>query len=312
MKNLKKKIISIALCASIILGIKHGLDHYLKNNPYKFYDIDKHNVINMLDSDYDTASSLPSLNSFVPQGITLSDKYIFVSLYDSLKKEQSIIYVLDYDYKLINKVTLDCYSHVGGIAYDSENNLLWVSGTHGSIRAYDVESLVNEEVVEATFVDEKIGKDLINFKGEKSISYLTIYDGKLYVGSFTLLQNAKMKVYDIENNDGIKLKYINNVAVPSKVQGVTFFEKDNKQYIAFSRSYGSDFESFIQIYSFDEDFDCDEQEYVVIKLKPMLEQIVANEDGILYSVFESNARLYNDGSIYNDINSFDIGSLVKK
>ena len=312
MKNLKRKIIAVALCATIVLGIKHGVDSYLKRNPYKFYDIDKNNVISMVDDSFETTNSLPSLNSYVPQGIALSDEYIFVSLYDSYKRNESIIYVLNYDYELINTVSLDCFSHVGGISFDNENNLLWVSGTHGSIRAYNVDDLISKEKVEATFVDEEIGKDLINFRGEKSISYLTIYNGKLYVGSFTLLQNTKMKVYDIENQDGIKLTYLDKIMVPSKVQGVTFFEKDNKEYVAFSRSYGSDFDSFIQIYKFDEDFDCDNDECVTVRLRPMLEQIIADSDGTLYTVFESNARLYSDGSVYNDINSFDAGSLIKK
>ena len=312
MKNLKRKIIAVALCATIVLGIKHGLDSYLKKNPYKFYDIDKNNVISMVDDSFETTNSLPSLNSYVPQGIALSDEYIFVSLYDSYKRNESIIYVLNYDYELINTVSLDCFSHVGGISFDSENNLLWVSGTHGSIRAYNVDDLISKEKAVATFVDEEIGKDLINFRGEKSISYLTIYNGKLYVGSFTLLQNTKMKVYDIENQDGIKLTYLDKIMVPSKVQGVTFFEKDNKEYVAFSRSYGSDFDSFIQIYKFDEDFDCDNDECVTVRLRPMLEQIIADSDGTLYTVFESNARLYSDGSVYNDINSFNAGSLIKK
>lgn len=312
MKNLKRKILAVALCATIALGIKHGLDSYLKKNPYKFYDIDKNNVISMIDDGFETTNSLPSLSSFVPQGIALSDEYIFVSLYDSYKRNESIIYVLNYDYELINTVSLDCFSHVGGISFDNENNLLWVSGTHGSIRAYNVEDLISKEKAEATFVDEEIGKDLINFRGEKSISYLTIYNGKLYVGSFTLLQNTKMKVYDIENQDGIKLTYLDKIMVPSKVQGVTFFEKNNKEYVAFSRSYGSDFDSFIQIYKFDEDFDCDNDECVTVRLRPMLEQIIADSDGTLYTVFESNARLYSDGSIYNDINSFDAGTLIKK
>ena len=53
-------------------------------------------------------------------------------------------------------------------------------------------------------------------------------------------------------------------------------------------------------------------ECVTVRLRPMLEQIIADTDGTLYTVFESNARLYSDGSVYNDINSFDAGSLVKK
>jgi len=123
MKNKnRKRIISLVLCFSILLGIKHSYNIYMKKHPEKLFNLNSNDkIITMVDDDYDDLNIIPALGSMVPQGIAMNDDYIFLSLYDSLKISRSMIYVFDLDFNLKRKVLLDSYSHVGGIAIDEVN-----------------------------------------------------------------------------------------------------------------------------------------------------------------------------------------------
>lgn len=57
--------------------------------------------------------------------------------------------------------------------------------------------VLDKDEVLAIYVNEDVVKDLINYRGHKSVSYLTVEDNKLYVGNFRLCTNGIMKIYDI-------------------------------------------------------------------------------------------------------------------
>ena len=79
------------------------------------------------------------------QGLTVTDKYIYVTAHGK-HEDPSIILVYDSKTgKYLGKVTLPNEggrdSHVGGISYDSENDLLYLTGTDGSVIVLDNEVL---------------------------------------------------------------------------------------------------------------------------------------------------------------------------
>lgn len=310
----KKKFLSLFLAVTMVIGAKHSVQMFFRKHPEYYYNLKNstHTYVMQDDDNYECLEMLPELNTMVPQGIALGGEYTYVSMYDSLKLKKSIICVLDNECKLVNKVNLDCYSHVGGISYDEVNNLLWVSGTNGSVRVYDVCDFLDKTDVEAKYVNEDIGSDLINYRGQQAISYLTVEDNKLYVGNFRLYTNGVMKIYDIDCEDGIKLEYFNEINVPSKVQGVTFYNTDETKYILFARSYGTCNDSVIQVYKYSDDMDCSKDKYFTLMVDPMLEQVQIDGDGNLYSVYESNAAIYCDGNKDNDFKVMDFKKLVKK
>lgn len=314
-KKSKKKVISLLLCLSILLGIRHSYNLYMKKHPEKLYNLKLGNeIISLVDEEYyDESFKIPALGTMVPQGVTMSDEYIFLSLYDSLKLSKSMIYVLDFDFNLKRKVYLDTYSHVGGISYDSINNCLWTSGTHGSVCAYNVDDVLSYEEITAIYKNDNVGSDLINYRGQKAVSFLDVYGNKLYIGNYTCVNDGTLKVYDIEcNEDGVALKFDCKYVIPTMVQGVSFYTLGDQEYILFSRSCGEDIKSYIQVYKFDEDFDYRNSDSITLELDPMLEQICIDDNGDVGSVFESNAVPYRDSKKEKDYRVFSLNKYIKK
>ena len=100
------------------------------------------------------------------------------------------------------------------------------------------------------------------------------------------------------------------------VQCITFYKKDNKEYIIFSRSYGRDCPSVMQIFRYSEDIKNYRDEKLVsssLRLEPMLVQITSRDNNI-YALYESNARPYtvNQDTEFDSIPVIDADSLVKK
>ena len=90
----------------------------------------------------------------------------------------------------------------------------------------------------------------------------------------------------------------------------------DKEYILFSRSYGRDCSSILQIFRYDEsikDYRDDKLVSTSLKLEPMLEQIVV-KDNQIYALYESNSRVYNPrpNEEFDSIPVIDAGDLVKK
>ena len=310
----KKRFLSLVLAVTMVFTAKHGIEMFFRKHPEYYYNLkNSTHTYELRDDDgYECLDTLPGLGTMVPQGIALGDEYTYVSMYDSLKMKKSIIYVLDKECKLVNKVNLDCYSHVGGIAYDEVNQLLWISGSNGSVRAYNVINFLDKKDVEAIYINEDIGEDLINYRGNQAVSYLTVDDNKLYVGNFRLYSNGTMKSYNINCSNGVNLEYNSEIKVPSKVQGVTFYDTDECKYVLFARSYGTCNDSVIQVYKYSDDLDCDKDSYFTLMLDPMIEQVQIDNEGRLYAVFESNAAIYCDGNKDDDYKVVDFKSLIKK
>lgn len=313
MKKNRKKIISLLLAVTLVMGIRHSYHKFMKNHPEKFYNINTDNIISMVDDDqFEVTGIIPDLDSFVPQGIDVGTNYIFISLYDCMRKDNSCIYVLDHSFNVINVCSLNNYSHVGGIAVDDENGFLWVSGTHGSVLCYSLEDIVSSDSANSVYSNDDVGSNLINYKGQKAVSYLSVYGGKLYIGNYTCVSDGTLKCYDIEYGEEINLVYDKKYNVPTMVQGVAFYEANNQKYIAFSRSGGEDINSFIQLFKFDDKFDYTKNSSIAFKTASMLEQIDIDSFGNLYGVFEFNASPYNKGNINNDIKGFSLINTIKK
>lgn len=73
---------------------------------------------------------IPTINDFIPQGITLMKDYYIISGYYE-KGNNSKCYVIDQNGKIINEVELDTTSHVGAIYYDALLNLIWLPDNEG-------------------------------------------------------------------------------------------------------------------------------------------------------------------------------------
>lgn len=206
-------------------------------------------------------------DDFMPQGITIVGDKILVTAYDTDKKQNSRIYVYDKsnkdnDYTII----LNNKTHVGGITYDKENHVLLVTGSHGSVKAYDYDkiSVVAQKNQKGSYEKEDIVVDLadeenysialnsninMNYEEKANGTYTTKYNSattyydnetnKIYIGKFG--KGGKIVCGDVEYDKTTGTYNIKNevsVAADSGIQGMSTYHKDGKTYLVETRSYG--------------------------------------------------------------------------
>lgn len=239
---------------------------------------------------------VPLINDFIPQGIVVIDDYIFITGYFE-SKDNSKCYVLNKKGEIVNEVELDNNSHVGSIAYDKINNLIWIPNNEGILSAYNKDDFLNKKHVDAKYSYSGFSIDLMDFQDirKNHIAYLYVDNEYIYFGNFFINSNCLIKKYKIVlKNNVVNLKYINSFYVPPKTQSITFVEKDNEKYMLLSRSYGRHNSSQLYIYNYEDDIiDYNNLEIKMVDLPPMLEQISVDNNN-LYLLFESGATKYWD------------------
>lgn len=240
--------------------------------------------------------SIPIDGNYVPQGITEMKNYLLITAYDSTKKNNSKVYVITKEGTYINEVTLDTNAHVGGIAFDEVNNLLWIPGNNGTLLAYNAPSFLTQENVQFHSEFLNLSKGMQDFKNtfQKAIDYLCIEGEYLYIGNFTLNEPGTIKKFHLrKNNQEIQMKEINSFQVPPKVQGITFYELHDQKYMLLSTSYSRYNTSNLMIFSYNENQTEYKETDKNLECPPMLEQII-KEGNNLYLLFESAAKKYNN------------------
>ncbi len=242
--------------------------------------------------------NLPIFHNMIPQGITEMGKYYLITAYDSMEENNSQVYVLDKEGKIFNIVNLDTNSHVGGIEYDKYNDFVWIPGNKGKLNVYNGKDFLTNKEVKSIFKIENMSEGLVNYqnKGKNQIAYLSVIENRLYIGSFSLFKKGLVKEYKITNeNNNLELIFNRSFSVPSKVQGITFYKKSDIYFMILSRSYGRHNSSYLNVFEFDEnieDYTSSDIIKLSLKLPPMLEQVSMKSE--LYSIFESNAKKYNN------------------
>lgn len=318
MKKINKLTILSILTSTVILSSSVPADKTTNSYISSYYDV----LLDDITSDYilvDEDVNYVPHNNYVPQGIALVGDYVLTSNFDYYKDKNSIICVIDKDGKLIHKCMLEHDAHVGGIAYDKDNQLLFVTGYSGYVLAYDINDILSKDKVTTKYKSINVGEGLSNYiyPWLNSASFISIHNNELLVGNFSLRNTGKVKRYKYSVvEDNIQLEYVGSFKIPDKVQGITFYKKDNKEYIIFSRSYGRDCPSVMQIFRYSEDINDYRDETLVsssLRLDPMLEQIISR-DNYIYALYESNAKPYtmNQDTEFDSIPIIDADSLVKK
>lgn len=158
-----------------------------------------------------------SNKNMVPQGMCLAGSYFLISAYDYKNVDYSVIYVVSRASKsYITTIVLPSKAKVGGIAYDGEN--VWVS--KGSSVAAFPYSVVTDAVNSGSSY-----KELSAYTNVQAVSgtasYMGYYNGVLWVGSFQT-GSSHMIGYSVGKTDTPSLTAKYTMAVPSKVQGLTF------------------------------------------------------------------------------------------
>lgn len=174
--------------------------------------------------------------SMCPQGLTFAKDYLLISAYDSYCEEQSVIYVLDKEFKdLLTVIVLPNQTHAGGITFDGEN--IWI--TNGKkVCTIDFNEVDNAAQEYAIFHNVKFSA---TYNLGKKASFLTWHKDQLWAGSFEQSKNGTLRSYKVEKNSKegtgstpLTLTEQSNVTIPPAVQGIAFSGKN----MILSRAYG--------------------------------------------------------------------------
>lgn len=202
-------------------------------------------------------------DGYTPQGITSIDGQIFLTAYKN--GENSRIYIYDEstnEYK--GKLILNNKAHVGGITYDEENGIIFVTGTKGRVNTYSYDRI--KEVIESEAIS-KIDDDFtIDFRGftdeetnecyfsissnininvnenmDSKVATVCYYDGRIFIGSFEGIDPGIWTSYEIsydKENNTINIKKPSNGFLPSATQGMAYTEYNGSKYLITAQSVG--------------------------------------------------------------------------
>lgn len=254
---------------------------------------------------YESSFSLPGLydkdlpdryEDVVVQGLTKTSQNLIISAY-SKAGDNSILYVMNLSGKLVNIVDLGFVAHTGGISYDAQDDYLWITGPDGMVYAISCSEVINGTYTGNILVSFDAG--LLNHNQNRVASFLTYFEGELFVGSYVKGANGVLNRYDLSQADEPQLSA--SMAIPEKVQGVTFWknQKSGKTRMYLSQSCETDDSTLMWF-----DYDMNNMEYLNPSGSCVLpegsEQIQATASG-LYVLFESAALPYKDTArIRND------------
>lgn len=265
-------------------------------------------------------------NCMTPQGICVAGDYVLITAYCSVdyykenlitnineeenmarmisevhhERHNSVMYVVSEKTKRhVTTLVFDDKSHVGGITFDGE--YVWVAkGGNRKVEAYryeDLKSLVRR-YEESTF----LGKPAYEFMGDATSSFIACYEDNIWVGTHNENSDERgvLVGYSLDNADNAGLNDSHQIIViPPLANGAAFMEVDGVVYLAVTTSYGRHKDSLLHIYKakFSDEEVLDFQEYKILKLPPMAEEICVNGEQI-YFLFESGATTYSTVESY--------------
>lgn len=259
-------------------------------------------------------------NCMTPQGICVAGDYILITAYcniESYKEElnrspyttdniekidceqnherhNSVMYVLDgYSKEHISTLVFDDKSHVGGITFDG--TYVWVAkGGNCKIEAYSYSYL--ERLIQQDAKSVELGKPQYEFKGECTASFLTYYNGCIWVGTFNSdpYRSGVLIGYAISHERGLRcLNTYKIIEIPPQANGAAFVEVDGTTYLAITTSYGRNNNSCLYIYDvvFTIESVLELNACKIMELPPMAEEICVAGDN-MYFLFESGSTAY--------------------
>jgi len=249
-------------------------------------------IHNTLMSKVSKKYGLKMLSDYVPQGLCVVGKYVYVSMYHKNKSKKSIILMYDKSKKTFVKYfKIPNIDHVGSLT-NVEGRLVV---SLNSISAADTLAVMDY-------------KKTISIKNKKTIKYsykvklpghadFAGYDGKVFWAgrsandNYCTMQGYKVKV----KKKQLKFTKKYSFSVPPNCQGLVVekAKTSSRRYFLFSQSYGLIADAYLISYSTNVNKSKTLGEPKSKKKVPaMLEGIAKTSAGYLYMVFESAAGLY--------------------
>lgn len=238
----------------------HQLKNFTSNNTQVKQQENNIDEIELLSTNYLDYKKVYN-DGYIPQGVTKIDDKILISAYKENTKSRIYIYdekTNQYEGILI----LDNQAHVGGISYDKENKILFVTGNNGQVNTYSYERI--EETISnykrlssgkdytidfSNFISTDSGecffkvKSNINinvYKGMDSKAATTYYNnGRLYIGSFEGIDDGVLVSYKLSYNKETNTLITGDPLIcglPSATQGIAVTDYKGTKYLVTSQS----------------------------------------------------------------------------
>lgn len=272
-----------------------GADGIVTNDP-GLAGVIVHPEYEYLVRNFETSVTMPGLyepgredrlDDYVVQGLTKAGSLIVISAYSYSGELNSILYVINKDGALQKIVDLGFQAHTGGVAYDEDHDLLWITGASGHVYALSWSAILSGTYQGEILVDFDAG--LVNHSGAHVASFLNLYGGELFVGSYVDGSEGVLKRYDISNPGNVK--ELSAAAIPQRIQGVTFKEDgEGGRTMLLSQSYQTE-DSYLLYFAWREEESAYLEPDETYVLPEGAEQIQMTAEG-MYLLFESAARPY--------------------
>ncbi len=229
----------------------------------------------------DTACPIPGLENTVvagencstmtPQGLCVTEDYIFISAYCNAKKyiaelkenadygknsdkleveenhstHNSVIYIIDRESgEYIKNMVLPDTNHVGGLATDGENIFI-AKSTDAQISVISLKTV--QKVVETKSMSVEVDYEYIVDCG-CTASFVTYYNDLLWVGVFNENDKGKLNAFSVDAKS-FELSEVTFVEIPAKANGASFTEINGEICLNVNSSYGRKNISHIYLYS---------------------------------------------------------------
>lgn len=304
MKKVTKKRLfkgtAIALALTTLIGVSSNIK---KDGRYN------HAYNNAIVSE----TNLEGLGSHVLQGGCTDGTYNYLTAYDSTKKDNSIILILDQDNNIIKRIETRSWGHLGGITYDYDHNLIWIADSHGTVTSFNRDDLLNDTVIPVHYRFDMAGNELVGDTGKPSVACITYAQGNLYAASYTAWKDSKLKTVPLDEEGTPELDKSKVVNFIHYAQGLEFCTINDKVYLMVSTSHHVLYDSILKFYEYDENIkDYSKEWYKFFRLPPMSEGIFVDNDHNINIVNESNANIYNIQANYFYSDAADITKLDSK
>ncbi len=211
-------------------------------------------------------------NAMTPQGLTVSDNYIFISAYCAIKKfkteleeniifgknkeklfaekehkvHNSVIYILDRETgNYLKTLVLPDNNHVGGLATDGKN-LFIAKSTDNQV------SVITFAQIELAMQTKSYTVKAFYENTEDcecTASVVTYHKGILWVGVFNEKEEGELNGFKF--NGKLDLEKVVSVKIPAKVNGIAFYDYEDETCLVVGSSYGRKNLSKAYLYSVD-------------------------------------------------------------
>lgn len=260
----------------------------------------------------DTEGRPDTCVDMTPQGLAVTEDYIFISAYCHEKEHNSVLYMLNKkDHSFIKTIVLEGQPHAGSVCWDPVWKHLWVSTgytNHASasyLRIRDIEKYDFSKTGQPLpWSRTQLLKELTRN------SFMTCHNGQLYAGTFTLDEpTMRLQTFDLvppgrmEHNGAVA----DSAIIGQQCQGITLTD----DYIFLSFSYGPYIPSTLCVYPRTATRFLKSDAIRSWQLPPCLEQPYA-VGNTLYLMWESPARCFrNEQLVHIDrVISLDISRMM--